>query len=109
MRSRLPVDPTHAVDRRRGGVLGTGAASGSPEIETTPGSQGPKLSDNTIAGPLLLEAMDVARLLGIGRTKVYEMVARRELPTVRVGRCVRVPAAGLARWIDANTRPSAGA
>ncbi|HLH67771.1 MAG TPA: helix-turn-helix domain-containing protein [Candidatus Dormibacteraeota bacterium] len=41
----------------------------------------------------------VARLLGIGRTKVYELIGRGELPVVRIGRLVRVPRAELERWI----------
>jgi excisionase family DNA binding protein len=53
--------------------------------------------------PLLLEASEVARLLGIGRTKVYELIARRELPVICIGRCVRVPRALLQRWIAAHT------
>jgi excisionase family DNA binding protein len=39
----------------------------------------------------LLKATEVARLLGIGRTKVYELMAAGELPVVRIGRFVRVP------------------
>jgi len=43
----------------------------------------------------LLDALEVAELLGIGRTKTYELIARGELPVLRVGRCVRVPRSGL--------------
>jgi len=48
---------------------------------------------------LLLRAEEVARLLGIGRTKVYELIGRGELPVVRIGRLVRVPRAELEQWI----------
>jgi excisionase family DNA binding protein len=50
--------------------------------------------------PLLLRASEVARLLGIGRSKVYEMMQTGELPTVRIGSAVRVPRAALYGWID---------
>jgi excisionase family DNA binding protein len=42
---------------------------------------------------------EVARLLGIGRTTAYELASRDKLPvtTIRVGRQLRVPVAGLAR------------
>ena len=53
--------------------------------------------------PWLLDSREVSRLLGIGRTKVFQMMARTELPVVRVGRCVRVPREALCVWIDANT------
>jgi excisionase family DNA binding protein len=51
----------------------------------------------------LLRAEQVARVLGIGRWKVFEMVARGELPVVRIGRLVRVPRPALARWIADHT------
>ena len=40
---------------------------------------------------LLLHATEVAKLLGLGRSKVYEMMAARELPVVKIGTAVRVP------------------
>jgi excisionase family DNA binding protein len=56
---------------------------------------------------ILLRADEVAELLGLGRTKVFEMLAARELPTVRIGRCVRVPRSELEMWIKSVTRPTA--
>jgi excisionase family DNA binding protein len=53
--------------------------------------------------PLLLRAGDVAKLLGLGRSKVFAMLAAGELPVVRIGRSVRVPRAALERWIDERT------
>jgi excisionase family DNA binding protein len=47
----------------------------------------------------LLRAEEVAKVLGIGRTKVYELMLTGELPVIRIGRLVRVPRAALARWI----------
>jgi excisionase family DNA binding protein len=47
----------------------------------------------------LLRAEEVAKVLGIGRTKVYELMLRGELPVIRIGRLVRVPRAALLRWI----------
>ena len=49
---------------------------------------------------LLLRADEAAIVLGIGRTKVFEMLASGELPAIRIGRCVRVPKDRLERWID---------
>jgi excisionase family DNA binding protein len=51
----------------------------------------------------LLKATEVARVLGIGRTRVYELMAAGELPVVRIGRFVRVPRRSLESWIEART------
>jgi len=52
---------------------------------------------------MLLNAEETATLLGLGRTKVYEMLAAGELPVIRIGRSVRVPREGLADWIRRRT------
>ena len=61
------------------------------------------------AEPLLLDSREVARLLGIGRTKVFQMMARSELPTVRIGRSVRVFKPGLLAWLNERSGGSRGA
>ena len=48
---------------------------------------------------LLLKPSEVAQLLGIGRSLTYELIARREIPSVRLGRSLRVPAESLQKWI----------
>jgi len=53
--------------------------------------------------PWLLDSRQVAQLLGIGRTKAFQLMLRQEVPIVRIGRCVRVPTAGLAVWIADQT------
>jgi excisionase family DNA binding protein len=45
----------------------------------------------------------VADLLAIGRSKAYEMAARGELPTVRIGKALRVPLSRLEAWIKDRT------
>jgi excisionase family DNA binding protein len=52
--------------------------------------------------PLLLRPVEAARLLGVGRSKLFEMLARNELPVIRMGRCVRIPRRELALWVDQN-------
>ncbi len=56
--------------------------------------------DAPLHEPLLLRPVEAARLLGIGRSKLFEMLARNELPVVRMGRCVRIPRQGLEDWVD---------
>jgi excisionase family DNA binding protein len=55
----------------------------------------------------LLRVEEAARVLGIGRTKAFEMVARRELPVIRMGRLVRIPRAALDAWIAERTELAA--
>ena len=44
---------------------------------------------------LLLTPVEAARALGIGRSKVYELLSTGELDSVRIGSCRRVPADAL--------------
>jgi len=53
---------------------------------------------------VLLRAEEVANILGLGRSKVYELIMTRQLPVVRIGRLVRVPRPALERWIEEQTR-----
>jgi excisionase family DNA binding protein len=53
--------------------------------------------------PMLLRADQVARALGLGRSKVYELMQSGELPVVRIGRSVRVSRTSLEEWVRANT------
>ena len=52
---------------------------------------------------LLLDSVEVAALLGLSRSKVFQMMARAELPVMRIGRCVRVPRSALDEWIAGGT------
>ena len=53
---------------------------------------------------LLLKPLEVAELLGLSRSKVFEMLAAEDLPVVRIGRAVRVPRGDLEEWIRERTR-----
>ena len=48
---------------------------------------------------LLVRPEDAARVLGIGRTKVYELIRSGELRSVRVGGLRRVPVAALDEFV----------
>lgn len=51
---------------------------------------------------MLLKPMEVAQKLGIGRSLVYEMLATRELPSIRIGRCIRILSSDLENWIESK-------
>ncbi len=55
----------------------------------------------------LLKATEVAEMLGIGRTKVYEMLRSRDLPVIYIGTSPRVRFSDLRRWVDERINRSA--
>ena len=48
---------------------------------------------------LLLTPVEAARALGIGRTKVYELIATGRLRSVRLDGCHRIPRDELAAFV----------
>jgi excisionase family DNA binding protein len=94
-RSRPPIKPQRASRGWRG--------RGLEEPAPLPVPPTPKLGESW-----LLDSRDVARLLGVGRTKAFQLMARGEVPVVRIGRCVRVPRQALVDWIsDRTLQPNA--
>jgi excisionase family DNA binding protein len=91
-RPHQPIAAPRSPARRHGGGLqgGTRAVrvppAGSPVEETT----------------LLLRPIEVAATLGISRSKVFELLAARELPSVHIGRSRRIPRIQLDEWIAAQ-------
>jgi excisionase family DNA binding protein len=51
---------------------------------------------------LLLSPDQVAEALGIGRSRTYALIAQGDLPSIRVGRLIRVPVDRLRAWIEAK-------
>ncbi len=50
--------------------------------------------------PLLLTVVETAKLLRVGKNTVYELVARGELPAIRLGRVIRIPRHRLLAWVE---------
>ncbi len=71
-----------------------------------PTNEGPWPETSAATDPWLLDSREVSRVLGIGRTKVFQMMARAELPVVYLGRSVRVPRQALEEWVNNRTRIS---
>ncbi len=59
--------------------------------------------------PMLLKVEAAAKLLSLGRTKTYALIASGELPVIRVGRAVRVPVAALHQWVEDRAKQSLSA
>lgn len=59
-----------------------------------------------ISQPLLLTVPQVCKALGLGRTKVYELIANEGLPVVRFGKAIRVSPGSLQRWLTKREQQS---
>jgi excisionase family DNA binding protein len=55
---------------------------------------------NSLNDAHLLTVPEAATYLRIGRNLAYELIARGDLPAVRLGRVIRVPRTGLERWLE---------
>ena len=53
--------------------------------------------------PILLTPTEAARALGIGRSKLYELMREGRIRSVRIGTCRRVPTTALAEFVVAST------
>jgi len=59
-------------------------------------------------GPLLLTVVQAAAALSVGRSTLYEMIARGELDVVHLGRAVRVPVRAVEELVqDLRSRTTA--
>lgn len=52
---------------------------------------------------LLLRVTEAARLLGVSRTTLYQLIAAGEIPVVRIGRSVRIVRSELERRVQSLT------
>jgi excisionase family DNA binding protein len=57
------------------------------------------LRQTDAADRLMLRPTEAADALGFSRSKTYELIAARAIPSVKVGGCVRVPLDALREWI----------
>jgi len=48
---------------------------------------------------LLLRPVEAAEAIGVTRSKIYELRASGDLPSVRIGASMRVPVDALRAWI----------
>jgi excisionase family DNA binding protein len=48
---------------------------------------------------LMFRPIEAADAIGVSRSKIYELISAGEIPSVTVGKSVRVPVAALNEWI----------
>lgn len=53
------------------------------------------MSSHQPVEPICVRINEAARILGIGRTKLYELISTGELETVKIGKATRVTTASL--------------
>ena len=53
--------------------------------------------------PLLLSPEEAAEVLGLGRSRVYDLMRRRELVSVKIGRVRRIPASSVEAYVERLT------
>jgi excisionase family DNA binding protein len=51
---------------------------------------------------LLISVAEAARRVGLGKTKVYELIQEDKFPHKRIGRVIRVPVRALEAWAEAQ-------
>lgn len=56
----------------------------------------------------LLTVPEAAKVLRISRNLAYELVARQELPAIRLGRVIRIPRYSLDEWIASQAAQRVG-
>jgi excisionase family DNA binding protein len=49
---------------------------------------------------LLLKPTEFADMVGVSRSRAYELIGRGEVPSIRIGGSVRVPMEALKAWIE---------
>lgn len=58
--------------------------------------------------PLAVGSTEAARLLGISRPTLYQLLNRQDFPSFRVGNRVLISVSGLQEWIDRQTKEGVG-
>jgi excisionase family DNA binding protein len=66
----------------------------------------PRQADDTNLGPRLVTINCAARLLGVGRTTLYEQIAAGDLQVVHIGRATRVPISAIDAFVAELQRRS---
>jgi excisionase family DNA binding protein len=68
------------------------------EDHTGDGSRAEKISDEFV--PLTVRIPAAVRMTGIGRSKLYELIASGDIEIVKIGSSTLIPVAGLQALID---------
>ena len=53
------------------------------------------MSGNQSVEPICVRVNDAARMIGVGRTKLYALISNGEIETVKIGKATRITTASL--------------
>lgn len=54
--------------------------------------------------PLLLNVKQLAALLGVSDSSVYELIEEEDFPSLRIGKRIVIPKEELRKWITLHTK-----
>jgi excisionase family DNA binding protein len=57
-----------------------------------------------VGQPLLLTIAEAAELLRCSERQIYYLIARADLPVMKLGARTRIPRVALERWVEERTR-----
>jgi excisionase family DNA binding protein len=88
-----------------GGMLYHGETQNGAEVHMGDAKKAPA---KALAEELTITVEDAAALLGMSRGGAYNAVREGEIPSIRIGRCIRVPSASLRKMLglDETARDS---
>ena len=70
------------------------------KVDVEPATLSLKVNPEHQKESLLLDVRDGARLLSVSRSRVYELVHSRQIPSVRLGKRILIPRAPLTRFVE---------
>lgn len=69
-----------------------------------------KPSDRALrSSPLTVRVADAAGLLGVGKTKIYELISAREIEIIKLGRATLIISASIEAFIERQREPASAA
>lgn len=82
----------------------------APKEAPRPEAPDQTVSPTTVTGvaPLCVRILVAAQMLGIGRTKVYELINAGELETIKLGESVLITTASLASFVARHAQLRSG-
>lgn len=54
--------------------------------------------------PLAVSITEACHLIGVGRSKLYELIAAKDIPLIKLGRKSLVPVASLRTFIESKAK-----
>ena len=58
------------------------------------------MSGQRTVEPICVRVNDAARMIGVGRTKLYELISSGEVETIKIGKATRITTASLHRLVE---------